>query len=154
MAEKNTKKSWIFGGQKIKIFQAFRFLEHTSEIKFRAYGKTLKEVFENSAGAFSHFVGNGQKISSEKKRKIEVEGKDYESLLYNFLDELIYLFDSEHFIVKKAEVKIEGKKLKAELFGDDSSKYSGLDHVKAATYAEMYVKKKRKGWEIQAVVDV
>lgn len=132
----------------------YEFLEHTADIKFRARGGTKEEAFESALLAFSHYVSKGSKIKSRKIRKIEVEGDDFENLLYNFIDELIYLIDAEDFVVRKGEVKIDGMRLNAELWGDDASNYSELEHVKAATYAEMYVKKKGKNWEVQMVLDV
>jgi len=132
----------------------YKFLKHTADIKFRSYGKTLNEIFENSVLAVSEYISRGQKIKSAKGKVIEVSGIDYESLFYNFLDELIYLLDAENFITAKAKVTIRGYNLQAELFGDKASNYQDLDHIKAATYAEMYIKKTENGFEAQAVLDV
>ena len=85
--------------------------------------------------------------------RIEVEGQDYESLLYAFLDELLYFLDAEHFVTARATVEVEGTKACAMLYGDDAGEYK-LKHVKAATYAEMYVKETLRGWEAQVVLDV
>ncbi len=87
---------------------------------------------------------------------MNVKGKDEKSLLYNFLDEIIYLLDAKNFVVSHTKVKLskDKKSLKAEAFGDDSQKYDDLDHIKAATYAEMEIKKVPSGWRIQAVMDV
>jgi len=125
----------------------FQFFEHTADIKFKAYGKTLEKIFENTAEAISEILARSDKVSEAKTKKIEIEGKDNESLLYNFIDELIYLLDAKQFLVSKAKVKISGNNLKAVIYGDDALKYPGLDHIKAATYAEMYVKKKAGKWE-------
>ena len=46
----------------------FEFLEHTADIKFRAFGKTLEEVFENSALAVSSIYSKEKKISLKSKR--------------------------------------------------------------------------------------
>ena len=81
-------------------------------------------------------------------------GNDKEAMLSSFIEELIYLLDADDFVVAKAKVSVKGKKLNAEIFGYDSKNYEELDHVKAATYAEMYVKKTSKGWEAQMVLDV
>lgn len=132
----------------------YKFLEHTGDIKFQAYGKTLNEVFENSVIAVSAYVSRGRKIKSSKGKVIDVSGNDLESLFYNFLDEIIYLFDAENFIVVKAKITVRGNNLHAELFGDATSNYKDLDQIKAATYAEMHVKKTASGWEAQAVLDV
>ena len=137
----------------------FEFLEHTADIKFRAYGKTVNEVFENSVSALTSYLTK-EKISSKKTKIIRVEGNDYESVLYRLLDELLFLLDAEGFVVSKSEIQIKGFSLKAKLYGDYAKNYH-LDHIKAATYAEMHIKKvntklgkKTEYWEIQAVLDV
>ncbi len=132
----------------------YRFLEHTADIKFRVYGRTLNEIFENSVLAFSEYVSRGEKIKSSKGKIIDVSGNDLESLFYNFLDELIYLIDAENFITAKAKVTIRGYNLHAELFGDKASNYKYIDQIKSPTYSDMYLKKTKSGWEAQAVLDV
>lgn len=131
----------------------FEFLDHTADIKVKAKGKTLNEVFENSVKAISQYVSGNQKIGNKKKKTIEAKGTDMESLLYNFIDEILYLIDAESFIPIKASVKIKGNTLKAELHGDSTKNYS-LDHIKSATYAEMTIKNMKNYWEAVFVLDV
>ena len=133
----------------------FEFLEHTADIKFRVYGKNIKDVFENSALAVSHIFSRGKKIKSVKKKEFSVAAKNREALLYQFIDNIIYLFDAENFVVARVDVKLLESKLNAVVYGDDASHYKDLDSIKAATYAEMYIKQKKdKTWEAQVVVDV
>lgn len=132
----------------------YKFLEHTADLKFRAYGKTLEKVFENAALAISEILSRGDRVESAVIKDIEIKADDNESMLYDFIDELIYLLDAERFIVSKAKIKIKDGKLNGKIYGDDALKYPNLDSIKAATYAEMYVKKKKDGWEAQIVVDV
>ena len=133
----------------------FKFLEHTADIKFQAFGKSLNEVFENSSLAMFNAMYEG-KIKSKKKLKISVKGKDSESLLYNFLEEFLILFDTKGFFLAKAKAKInESKKtLNAEVFGDDAKNYGIHVDVKAITYSEMFVKKIKGKWVSQVVLDV
>ena len=131
----------------------FEFLEHTADIKIRVYGKTLDEIFENAALAVSQYLSPDKKIEAKKVRIINVQGIDSQSLLSNFLDELIYLLDAERFAVAKAKIVLRGNNLKAELSGDSASKYA-IKEIKAATYAEMYIKKIGSEWEAQFVMDV
>jgi len=114
-------------------------LEHTADIKFQVNGTTMNELFENSVLALASYLSD-KKISPRKSKTISVSGTDNESLLNHFLDELLYLIDVEHFITAKAEVKIMGFNLSAQLYGDDSKNYE-INQVKAATYAEMEIKK-------------
>ena len=134
----------------------FEFLEHTADIKFKAFGKTISALFENCALAFSNYISRGEKIKRTITKKINIfSEKDKESLLYNFLENLITLLDTDNFIVSKAKIKIKNNNLQAILKGHSAGRYIGLDHVKAVTYAEMYVKQKKdKTWEAQVVLDV
>ena len=136
----------------------YEFLPHTAEMKFRAFGKTLNQVFENSVLAISEILSRGVKIKSKKKKTIAIEGGTNENFLYNLIDEIIYLLDSESFIVSKTKIKFNEKirRMEVVFYGDDAKNYENLDYIKSATYAEMYVKNlgKNKRWEAQAVVDV
>lgn len=139
--------------------EKFEFLEHTADIKFRAYGKTLNEAFENSVLATVSYLSGGEKIAEGTERQITLSGRDLESLLYLLLDEIIFLLDSDGFIVSKSKIRIDSFSLKATLYGDSARKYE-LDHIKAATYSEMHIKQVKPAgrgkpyWEVQAVLDV
>jgi SHS2 domain-containing protein len=133
----------------------FKFLEHTADVKFTAEGKNAEEVFKNSALALKESICGKIKIKEEKNKKINVEGKDFESLLYNFLEEIIYLLDAENFLISKVkEIKIKNLKLKAIISGDKVSNYNFTNEVKAVTYNEMFVKQENGKWKTQVVIDV
>ena len=132
----------------------YKFLEHTADIKFQAFGKSLEEVFENSALAMFNAMSD-DKVKGNKKFKVKAEGKDNESLLYNFLEELLILFDSEgFFLVEVKDLKIKDGKLEAEVIGGKAEDYEIFIDVKAVTYNEMFVKKEKGKWVAQVVVDV
>jgi len=133
----------------------FKFLKHTADVKFQADGKTLNEAFENAALAMFNAM-HKEKVKAVKEKKIKVEGKDLENLLYNFLEELLFLLDTENLFLSKVKVKIDEKNLELEgvVVGDDAVNYSiGLD-VKAVTYNEMFVRKEKNKYVCQVVVDV
>ncbi len=133
----------------------FRFLEHTADVKFRAFGNSVEGVFENSALAFKEIICGKIKIKEKDKIKVVAKGKDYESLLYNFLEEILYLLDAEDFLIAGVkEIRIIGKKLTAVFAGDKASNYRFTNNVKAVTYNEMFVEKKAGKWISQVVVDV
>ena len=137
----------------------YKFLEHTADIKFKAEGKTLEEAFIESAIALKEVMIGDIKILPQAERKISIKGKDMESLLYNFLEEFLFLLDAEKFIIYKiSELKINKKDftLQASLIGDNSEKYHFTSDVKAVTYNEMKIEfdESRKLYEIQVVLDV
>jgi SHS2 domain-containing protein len=133
----------------------FEFLPHTADIKFQAWGKTLEEVFENSALALFNAISN-QKIKSKRKIVIRAEGNDMEGLMYNFLEEFLFLLDSENFIGSKVEeVKLDKENFKiiAKISGDEVKDYEAT-HIKAITYSEMEIKHLPDRWFAQVVLDI
>jgi SHS2 domain-containing protein len=133
---------------------AYRFLEHTADVKFISSGKTKDEAFENSALALKEAMCGKVKIKESKERKIHVKGKDDEARLYLFLEEILFLLEAEKFVISKAKVKIKGEKVEAVILGDDAKNYHFNNKVKAITYNEMIVEKEKGKWKIQAVLDV
>jgi len=137
--------------------RSYEFFPHTADVKFRAYGKTLEEAFENAALA-TFQVMSTKKIHSSMKKEISVQAQDYQSLLYSFLEELLFLLDTEDFFLSKIHVSIREKDdvlfLKADVSGDNVKKYETHTSVKAVTYHEMFIKKGKNHWVIQAVLDV
>jgi len=138
------------------MIRKYKFLEHTADIKFQAFGKTIEETFENSANALIKSIYS-KKIKEKITKQIDINSKDFESLLYKFLEEIIILIDTNRFLCSKVkEVKIDKKHLilTATLAGDNSEKYEIETHVKAITFSEMFVKQIGKKWISQVVIDI
>jgi SHS2 domain-containing protein len=133
----------------------YKFLKHTADIKFQAFGKNVEEVFENSALALKEIICGKIKVKNSLKKKIKISGKDFESLLYKFLEEIIYFLEGEKFVISKIEkIEIKNMKLTAEIFGDKTANYNFTNKVKAVTYNDMFVKSENEKWISQVVIDV
>jgi SHS2 domain-containing protein len=132
----------------------FKFLEHPADIKFQAFGKTLEEAFINSALALKQTIYE-KKIKEKKAKKIKLEAKDKEALLYDFLEQFLFLLDAEDFLFNKIKkLKINQNALEAEISGDKASDYDFNNNVKAITYSNMFVKKQKDKYTTQVVLDV
>ncbi len=140
----------------------FVFLPHTADIKFRAYGRTLEEAFINSAMAVKEATTKSA-VKANIRKGVGIMADDVEGLLQNFLEEIIFLLDAESFIISGVEnLRItedkNGFSLKCDFLGDiaDKNKYEFIEHVKAITYHDMKVEKKKKdgSYEIIVVLDV
>jgi len=137
----------------------YTFLEHTADVKFQAYGKTIEESFVNSALALKEIMTQGVKIKSKIKKTFIVKGRDNGSLLYNFLEEFLFLLDAEDFLLSNiSRIKMRDNKLEADITGDKASDYKFTNDVKAVTYNQMFVKeiknKEKYKWVCQVVLDV
>lgn len=138
----------------------YKFFDHTADVLFQAFGGTIEEAFSNAALATGSVMINPTYVESVLERKISVSANKYETLLYEFLEELIVLVDSEEFLlhnVRDIVIKDDYGKyvLDAVFVGDKlSDKYITESAVKSVTYSEMKVEKSENGYMVQVVLDI
>ena len=133
----------------------YLFLEHTADVKFRATGENLEEMFVSSAEALNEVIRGNITILEQKEISFSVEGHDVENLLYNFLEEFLYLLDAKNFLVSKIKfIQIKNKKLECTVAGDSADNYAFTNDVKAVTYNEMFVREENGKFKCQVVLDV
>ena len=134
----------------------YEFLDHTADVKFRAYGTSAEEAFANAALALTRLMYPDQ-VQTCDRIPMHLEGRDLESLLYNFLEEFLVLFDSRNFLLAGIEnIRIDHRdfKLDAEAVGDRATEYEIHRGIKAVTYSDMFVKEDQGAWIAQVVLDV
>lgn len=134
----------------------YKFLPHTADVKFRAYGKTLEEAFINSAYALADTITDHKKVKPTTKKTLSVKSENKEALLYDFLEQFLILLDSEGFLLNKVqELKIQNHQLTAKIIGDTHPENYAIEtHVKAVTYQEMFIKKEKDKYTIQVILDI
>lgn len=123
-----------------------RFLDHMSDVYIEAYGKTLEEAFEEAGLALFDVISDTKLVKPEISFEVEVDGFDKESLLYNWIERLLLLFELENFLASRINVecieKVEdGYRLRAKVHGEifDPSKHKHGIGVKSMTYALMEI---------------
>jgi len=138
----------------------FEWIEHPSDVGFRAYGKTISEAFENAALALFEIMVDTAKVEPKIKRDVSISAEDLGALLYDWLDRLIALYDSEGIVCSRFRVEIsktaEGYQLEAETWGErfDLGKHPERTAVKAVTYHLMEIHEEPGNYWVQAVVDI
>ncbi len=138
----------------------FEWIEHPSDVGFRAYGKTISEAFENAALALFEIMVDTAKVEPKIKKNVSISAEDLGALLYDWLDRLIALYDSEGIVCSQFRVEIsktaEGYQLEAEVWGErfDPGRHPERTAVKAMTYHLMEIHEEPGNCWIQAVVDI
>ena len=127
----------------------------TSDVLFEAYGKDLKELFENSAEAVFSLMCKMELVKPVDETEVWVEGKDEEDLLFNWLEALIAQVDvDERFYSKFIVDEINGKKMKARIYGESISPEKGNVVVKSVTLYKFNLEKKEEGYVARFSLDI
>ena len=137
----------------------YEYIDHTADLKVRAYGKTLEEVFANVAIGGFDFLTPTSKVKKKIEKKLSITAKRIESLLYDFLEELLFLLDTEGFIINsfmgmKIRQDNESCSLECTAVGDNYKNYPVKGDIKAVTYSEMEIKKEKDGFIVIVVLDI
>jgi SHS2 domain-containing protein len=136
----------------------FEYLEHTADIKFRAYGKNPEEMLSNAALALMNSMIDTATIQVNDSWKVELSGPDLMHLAYDWLSELIFLSETEFAVFSTFDVRLRQSSqwhLQAAIGGEkiDLSKHAFDNEIKAVTLHEFEVRL-NDHWCIQVVLDV
>ncbi len=138
----------------------YKFFPHTADVLFEAYGKTLEKMFEHAALALEELMVNTETLQRKEHFEIVLEAKEIETLLYDFLSELIFVKDTEGFLFNKFHVVILHKNKQYELLATCEGDYIKREvhelrnDAKAITMHEFEVKKEKDTWMSRVLVDI
>ncbi len=138
----------------------YEYFDHTADIGVKAYGSDLSQVFVNAArGMFSIMFEMIDEPLEEKVLKVELQNPDenYEQLLVDWLNELLYLLEAEDAVLSRFEIKeLDGKVLKAEVAGGpfDSERHRYKTEVKSATYHMLEIGRENDKYFATILIDI
>ena len=134
----------------------FEIIDHTADVGVIAYGDNIGQAFGNAARALFSLITELDSVAEVVYRDIELTATDEESLLVEWLNELIYLFDTENIVFKRFDVTVlSNVRLRARSYGEkvDSLRHRLKTGVKAATYHMLKVEK-GNGCRVQVIFDI
>eukprot|EP01036_Dinobryon_divergens_P026613 gene26613-35286_t len=141
----------------------FEYLDHTADVQCHVWGKSMEEAFQTMAVCLINYMTDISliEIVDEETISINVTGHDFHSLLYNYMNELLFKFSADSFCTKKVEITslVRGPaqySIAATLYGDifDLSKHSSGTEVKAITYSNMQIHETPERVDLYVIVDI
>ena len=141
----------------------YHYLEEvgTADIAFEATGRDLSELFRVAADATTNvMIDNIEAIQPRETRQIELSNDKLDMLLFDFLQELIFLKDAGRLLLRVREVKIaesdENYFVKATVEGEpiDAERHHQRADVKAVTLHDFSVERTESGWKARALLDI
>jgi SHS2 domain-containing protein len=137
----------------------FRYAEEGPEadLTVDAWGGTLGEAFGNAARAMFNAMTPLEAVRARVSREFEVEGDDLGALMFNFLDELLYIHDVDLLVFSEFNLDVDEDKtrLRAVCRGEefDTGRHEQGIAVKAVTFHDMRIGRADGGWELRVVFD-
>ncbi|MHB0914528.1 MAG: archease [Thermoleophilia bacterium] len=135
----------------------FETIEHSADIGIRAYGSTREEAFENAAVGMFSLIGDLGSVNPVDEYSITVEADDIETLLVEWLNELLYLYDSSSVLLSRFTVQELGETLmRGTAFGEtlDSARHHPETDIKAVTYHMLRLRRLNGAWSAEVVFDI
>lgn len=114
----------------------YKLLEHTADAMVEVHGKDLDEKFGNAAYAMFDQITDLSKVKPKGELRVVMSGDTREQLLVDFLQELLFVHDTEDLVFSEFEIKTDGKTLEAVVRGEkfDEKKHTKRSVVKGVTY--------------------
>lgn len=130
--------------------------------RLHSWGTTLKEAFEQCAMAMFGYMTDLEYVEIKQCFKIEANADDLDNLLYHFLDELLFLFSAEPYLIcPKVEITkfdLETFTIECLCYGEpfEIGRHPQGTEVKAITYSAMQIvqQPEKNNFELFVIVDI
>jgi SHS2 domain-containing protein len=138
-------------------FPMYELFEHTADLGLRVQADSLDALFIDAArGLLAMFVANPKAVRPVQTKTITLTADDSTYLLFDWLSELLYAFETEKLLLSEFDLQITDNHLTAACRGEpmDPSRHH-MDHeVKAITYHGLKLTEKTNGWHAEVIVDI
>ena len=131
----------------------YEVFEHTADVGLHAYGRDLPELFSHAAQGMESLMVAPEQIKPVTTREVTVEAHDHLSLLIGWLDELIFLFDTQFLLVRDVEIlDLTETRLQARVMGEayDAQRHELASAIKAVTWHEAAITRDEASGSYQA----
>jgi len=139
----------------------YRALEHTADIGFEVTAPTLAELFSEAVPALTESFVEVERVEERLERQFSLAAADRELLLHDWLEELVYAFDAERLLFRRAEANLTAGapgelRLLATAWGEahDPARHPLKVLLKAVTYHGLAVEEVDGGWRARVILDV
>ena len=136
---------------------SYEVFEHTADVGIRAYGNTLAELFIHAAQGMESLMVPLEQLRVVTSREVSARGHDLVSLLVEWLNELVYLFDTEHLLFCNFAIDvIDETHVIGRAFGEpyDARRHELGSAIKAVTWHEALVKRTEIGYQARIIFDI
>jgi len=136
---------------------SFEILEHTADMGLRVRAQSFEQLLSAAGEALANIVMDCFAARPLDAVEIAVQGEDRESLLVNFLSEVLFVLDGRRMAVSRVVVTAAGPTgASAAILGEawDPRRHPVRRGVKAVTYHQLRVQRLNGGWIAEVYLDI
>jgi len=135
----------------------FELFEHTADLGLRVEAASLEELLVEAArGLLAMLVANPETVRPVQTKTIKVAADQRSYLLFDWLSELLYAFETDRLLLSEFELQLQEGTLIAQCRGEpmDPTRHQMEHEVKAITYHGLKVEQGAAGWCAEVIVDI
>ncbi len=133
----------------------YELIDHTADTGVRVFGRSMAELFERTAFAMFDIMVDAAGVQPVLEREFACRSDSIEELLVDWLNSVLYVFDTEHIVFSRFRVVLDGSCLEARAYGEhyDPVRHAVTSLVKAATYHRLRVRHTDAGYTATVIFD-
>jgi SHS2 domain-containing protein len=137
-----------------RLSPSHELVDHTSEVRLRLRAGSLGELLAEAGRALATLQLRGSAASATGPwRAIEISSPDRASLLADWLNELVFLAETEQWVATEFDIDpTDGRSVRSRVRGVQVERVPGL--VKAATLHGLRLEEVPGGMEGEVILDV
>jgi SHS2 domain-containing protein len=135
----------------------YETIDHTADMAIRVHGDSRENLFENAGYALFDSLVELSGVHDRIQEKISVTGTDLPELMVNWLNQLLFLWETRFLLLRRFSMETMGEQdLTAWGWGEtyDSNRHEILTDIKAATYHNLTIQEKEGLWTAEIVLDL
>lgn len=135
----------------------YETFEHTADLGLRICSAKLETLFAEAAEAlFSVIVEDLATVQPAEKYEFQLDDDDRELLLFDWLNELLFRWDTGHWLYRRFAVTVTNSGITGTAWGEqlDRTRHQLSHEVKAITYHGLRVEESADGWLAEVIVDI
>lgn len=134
---------------------SFFEISHTADVKIRATAPTLEGLFSEAFSALMQVL-YGPDRHGGTRRGISLDAEDLESLIRDFLSEVLFIAEVDGLVFSGSSIHIEGCHLDATLDGEvfDRRRHALGTEVKGISYSGLAITHDSNEYMLDIVFDV
>jgi SHS2 domain-containing protein len=135
----------------------YEIFEHTADLGLRITAADPETLLAEAArGLFSIIIANLDEVRLIQEKEIHIDAKPADYLLFDWLSELLYIFETEHLVLADFVVHLSKEGLSTVARGEplDLTRHVPAHEVKAITYHGLKAEPTSTGWLAEVIVDI